>query len=217
MVADRGPPVTVCDRRVFSGGYDDTVIRSLGPLVSACSVLITAHRNDRRAREVDDGAGDRPSRLQAALDAAADGIITLDDSGTVETLNPAAARMFGYRPDEVVGRNVSVLSAEAAGVLSGAADSVLGRGREVVGRRRDGSAFPAHLSLGEFRVGDRRKFTGVLHDLTERQAASAGLRENRIHTTADRRLPGRGAGRHRAARGRPAAPDAGPHLREHPR
>ena len=166
------------------GGCDQELVEFLSPLLAVCSVLITADRKDRHVRAAEGGLGEEQARLRAVLDAAADGIVAIDESGSIETANPAAARMFGYRPDELAGRNLSVLLPEAGGDLSGGARRTIGRGREVVGRRRDGSAFPAQLSLGEFRVGERRKFTGVLHDLTERYAGLAGLRENRIHTAA---------------------------------
>jgi PAS domain S-box-containing protein len=123
--------------------------------------------------------------LRALVDSAVDGIIVIDAGGHIETFNPAAERLFGYREDEVVGRNVNVLMPtpyreEHDGYLSryqrtGEA-RIIGIGREVTGLRRDGTTFPLHLSVGEMTVGSERKFTGIIHDLSERIRLEERLR-----------------------------------------
>lgn len=126
------------------------------------------------------------ARWRAVLDSAVDGIVVIDTQGRIETFNPAAERMFGYSEAEVRGKNVALLmpspDAEAhdryiARYLETGEPRIIGIGRDVTGRRRDGSTFPLHLSVGEFQVGGERRFTGVLRDLTGRVQMEAALRE----------------------------------------
>jgi two-component system, LuxR family, sensor kinase FixL len=125
-------------------------------------------------------------RWQAIVESAVDGIIVIDEKGRIEAFNPAAERLFGYSEEEVLGQNVNVLMPspyheEHDGYLdryrSTGARKIIGIGREVTGRRRDGTTFPLHLSVGETSLGGERKFTGILHDLTERVAIEHQLRE----------------------------------------
>ena len=118
-------------------------------------------------------------RLRTIIDSAVDGIIVIDQKGHIESFNPAAERLFGYPRSEVVGRNVSMLMPspyheEHDGYLgrylaTGEA-KIIGIGREVTGRRRDGTVFPLHLSVGQMTIGAQRKFTGIVHDLSDRVA-----------------------------------------------
>src|SRR5262245_1823697 len=107
------------------------------------------------------------SRMRAILNTVADAIITIDDQGTVENLNPAAARVFGYRPEEVVGRNVKMLMPESErrqhdgyimNFLTTSEARIIGIGREVAGQRKDGSVFPIDLAVSEMQVSGRRMF-----------------------------------------------------------
>ena len=117
------------------------------------------------------------SRNRAVLDAALDGIITINEKGTIESFNPAAERLFGYAAAEVLGKNVRMLMPEPyqsehdtylRNYLETGHRKIIGIGREVKGLRKDGSAFPLDLSVSEMRLGSRRVFIGLLHDLTER-------------------------------------------------
>jgi two-component system sensor kinase FixL len=123
--------------------------------------------------------------LRALIDAAVDGIIVIDARGRIETFNPAAERLFGYREDEVVGRNVNMLMPSPYReehdrylwrYLQTGDARIIGSGREVTGLRRDGTTFPLHLSVGEMRLGEERKFTGIVHDLSERVRLEERLR-----------------------------------------
>jgi two-component system, LuxR family, sensor kinase FixL len=127
------------------------------------------------------------ARWRAIIESAVDGIIVIDTRGRIEAFNPAAERLFGYREAEVVGRNVSMLmpspyrdehDAYLARYLSTSQPRVIGTGREVTGRRRDGTDFPLHLSVGETSLGGERKFTGIVHDLSVRVAMEQQLREH---------------------------------------
>jgi two-component system sensor kinase FixL len=120
------------------------------------------------------------------IESAVDAIIVIDAQGLIEVFNPAAQRLFGYADSEVIGRNVSMLmpapyrdehDAYLKRYLSGGDARVIGVGREVQGLTRDGRLFPAHLSVGEMLVGGQRKFTGILHDLSERKRIEQQLSE----------------------------------------
>jgi len=120
---------------------------------------------------------DRENRMRAILNTVLDGIITIDDRGTIENFNPAAARIFGYRPDEVVGRNVKILMPEPfhgehdtylKHYLDTGQAKVIGLRRELTGMRRNGSTFPMELAVSEITVAGRRIFVGVVHDITKR-------------------------------------------------
>jgi PAS domain S-box-containing protein len=123
--------------------------------------------------------------MRAIVNTVADAIVTIDGEGTVETLNPVAARIFGYSPEEVIGQNVKMLMPEdyarmhdghfANSVATGQAGMV-GAGLELSGRRKDGSNFPMELAVSEMMVGGRRMFTGVVRDITERKKAEARQR-----------------------------------------
>lgn len=124
-------------------------------------------------------------RWKAVIESAVDGIIVINARGLVEAFNPAAERLFGYAAAEVIGQNVSLLMPSPyheehdgylARYLREGSPRIIGIGREVQGRRRDGSVFPLHLSVGEM-PGEERGFTGILHDLSGRVRMEEQLRE----------------------------------------
>ncbi|MFK7933440.1 MAG: PAS domain S-box protein [Saprospiraceae bacterium] len=115
-------------------------------------------------------------RLKAVFTAVIDGIITMDESGIIDMINPAAAHLFGYEPEEVIGQNVKMLMpspyrAEHDGYIKKYLDTgqrqIIGIGREVRGKKKDGTIFPMRLSVGEVKMeAGRRIFTGIVHDMT---------------------------------------------------
>jgi two-component system, LuxR family, sensor kinase FixL len=126
--------------------------------------------------------------LAALLMAAVDAIIIIDDGGRIETFNPAAEKLFGYPAAELVGRDVSVLmpaghSERHSRYLDDYTRTgqrrIIGIGRDVTAQRADGSRFPVFLSVGEIRGGERRRFVGILHDMTARHAALAAAEAER--------------------------------------
>ncbi len=126
------------------------------------------------------------ARWRSVIDSAVDGIIVIDEHGSIEAFNPAAERLFGYEEREVIGRNVNVLMPSPyheehdtylARHLATGVQKIIGTGREVTGLRRDGSTFPLHLSVGKMTVGGQRRFTGILHDLSARVRIEEQLRE----------------------------------------
>lgn len=124
---------------------------------------------------------DQKHRLRSILETAVDAVVIIDEHGAVESINPAGERMFGYAADEVVGQNVSLLmpqpfAAEHTGYIqkylrTGQA-KIIGIGREVQVRRKDGTLFPADLAVSTFRDG-KQLFTGILRDISDRKAMEA--------------------------------------------
>ena len=126
------------------------------------------------------------ARWRAIIDAAIDGIIVIDSSGRIEAINTAAQKMFGYNEAEAVGHNVSLLMPEPDRShhdgyirrhLETGEKRIIGIGRAVTGRRRDGTTFPLHLSVGELELDGEKHFTGILHDLSRRTELEDRLRE----------------------------------------
>jgi two-component system sensor kinase FixL len=130
--------------------------------------------------------GEMRGILEAIFESAVDGIIVIDARARVEAFNPGAERLFGYAEHEVVGQNVNMLMPSpyheehdhyVSRYLRTGEKRIIGIGREVTGRRKDGSTFPVHLSVGEMRIGGEPKFTGILHDLSARVQLEVQLRE----------------------------------------
>jgi PAS domain S-box-containing protein len=127
---------------------------------------------------------DAQAQTQAILDTAADGILSVDAQGRIESFSAAAGRLFGYDRAEAISRPVALLLPELAGgplVPSpvGGADSVPVGRAEVLARRKDGSTFPAELALG-VRPGDEgHRYTVIVRDLTQRRRAEEALARER--------------------------------------
>jgi sigma-B regulation protein RsbU (phosphoserine phosphatase) len=124
------------------------------------------------------------ARIRAILESAADGIITIDQQGIIDSFNAAATSIFGYTTEEVIGSSVTRLMPEPyrsqhdgfiRRYLDGGAPRVIGTGRETVGLRKDGTTFPMYLSVSEVVVGELRRFTGIAHDLSEQKETEAAL------------------------------------------
>ena len=122
------------------------------------------------------------ARLRAVFDTAVEAIVTIDERGRIDAVNPAAETMFGWRSTELIGRNVSMLMPEPhhgqhdgylANYRATGHRRIIGIGRETFGQRRDGTVFPIDLSIGEFSANGRRLFTGIIRDITERRQLQA--------------------------------------------
>ena len=134
---------------------------------------------------------ERHQSYQAFVEAAVDAIITIDSKGIIHLFNPGASRMFGYPPEEVIGSNVSILmpppySVEHDGYLKHYRNTgekkIIGIGRRVPARRKDGSIFPAHLAVTEYSRGSEKFFIGTLRDLSDFvEARSRAVVEERKH------------------------------------
>jgi len=119
-------------------------------------------------------------RIEAIINTAIDGIITIDVNGIIETINMAALKMFGYTESETVGQKINMLMPEPyksshdgyiSRYLSTKMPRIIGIGREVLGERADGSVFPFRLAVSEVILNDRVIFTGIIHDMTDVKAA----------------------------------------------
>jgi len=130
---------------------------------------------------------DREGRLHGILNTVADAIVTINERGIIIAFNKAAETIFGYTAEDAVGKNISSLigrkhSANHDKYMGnynrGNESSIIGvQGREEMGRRKDGSEFPLELSVTELRHGEKRFFTGIMRDITDRKAAEKEISE----------------------------------------
>ncbi|PKH04387.1 hypothetical protein CXF72_01195 [Psychromonas sp. MB-3u-54] len=127
---------------------------------------------------------DSAARIKAILNTVVDGIITMNEDGIVESINPATEHIFGYSAAEVVGHNIKMLMPEPYrsqhdGYIKhhDAKDEskIIGINREFEGKRKDGSIFPMELGVSKVLLGKKKLFTGVVRDITERKRAKEAL------------------------------------------
>jgi len=137
-------------------------------------------------KQLEDALRTRESHLRSILDTVPDAMIVINGDGIVQLFSTAAERMFGYAEREAIGKNVSELmpmpdrarhDGYLARYLSTGERHIIGIGRIVTGKRRDGTTFPMHLSIGEMQSGGALYFTGFVRDLTEHQETQARLQE----------------------------------------
>jgi two-component system sensor kinase FixL len=124
--------------------------------------------------------------LEALLKAAVDAIVIIDIRGTILRFNPAAQKMFGYDEGATIGRNVSMLMPEPyrsqhddylRNYMNGGPAAIIGSGREALGVKSNGDRFPIHLSVGQTSETGRRKFVGIIRDLSAEKETEAMVRE----------------------------------------
>ncbi len=180
---------------------DDEIIPvslTISPIRSADGRIIGVSKIARDLSEVervDHELRRREALLRSILDTVPDALVVIDGGGLIQSFSTAAQRLFGFRPEEAVGRNVSMLMPSpyreahdgylARYLLTGER-RIIGIGRIVVGQRKDGSTFPMELAVGEVDVSGARLFTGFVRDLTERQQRERRLGELQselIHVT----------------------------------
>ena len=125
--------------------------------------------------------------FRAVVEAALDAIVVIDGNGDIRSVNAATERVFGYSAAELAGRNVKLLMPEPyagehdhylANYLRTGDKKIIGIGREVAGRRKDGSVFPMDLAVGEATVEGEAIFVGIIRDISDRKAAEAARRES---------------------------------------
>lgn len=134
-------------------------------------------------------------KLQSVIDAAIDGIITIDSHGNIETINTAALSLFQYESEDLIGQNIKILMPQPhrsghdgyiKNYLTTKKPQIIGTGREVLGQMKNGETFPFRLAVGEVILNDRILFTGIIHDLSDVKKAEKDLKdlnrqlENRI-------------------------------------
>ena len=149
--------------------------------VAAALSTLALHSCWTRVR---DARGTNTTCCRAIIDAATEAIVTIDARGTIETINDAALELFGYTAEEIVGENVATLmpspyrdehDAYLARYLETGERHIIGSGREVVARHKNGGQFPIELSVGEGAIDGRPFFTAILRDVSERTELQAKL------------------------------------------
>jgi len=142
-----------------------------------------SHRHEKPRKR--DAFWKNQSWVVGLVESAVDAIIVIDDHGIVGYANPATLSLFGYEEDEILGHNVHMLMPEPyqsahdqylANYRETGLKKIIGKGREVIGRRKDGSVFPMHLSISEVKTAHTRLFTGILRDISREKSAEEALR-----------------------------------------
>jgi two-component system CheB/CheR fusion protein len=182
--------------RMRKDGQRVPVALTVSPLHDGNGKIVSASviaRDISERRRADQALRDREARIQAILDAAADAIIATDQRGIIQSVNPAAERMFGYSAAEMLGQNVTLLMASPyqenhdgylERYLETGEKHIVGISREVEARRKDGSIFPTELSVSE--IKELKLFIGIHRDLTQRKrlerevVESVSLEQRRI-------------------------------------
>ncbi|RKZ52600.1 MAG: histidine kinase [Candidatus Parabeggiatoa sp. nov. 3] len=127
---------------------------------------------------------DSEERMRNLIDTVIDGIITIDEQGIIESVNPAAEKMFDYMWSDLVGQNVKLLMPEPDrsqhdqyihNYLTTNQAKIIGNVRELFGQRQNGSKFPIEISIAEVQRGEERLFTSIIRDITARKEAEAAL------------------------------------------
>jgi PAS domain S-box-containing protein len=166
------------------GGYDEELVHFLRPFLITCANIIQAFRVDRKRILVEESLTGSETKNQAILNTVASGIITINEQTIIQDFNTAAERIFGYSAKEVIGHKVTVLMPEpyssnhdtyVQNYINTGVRRVIGIGRDVVGRRKDGSTFPVELTVNEMRISGKRMFVGALTDITLRKQAEEAL------------------------------------------
>ncbi len=168
----------------FSAGlfdYEFDAAHTLKKVTYVCvltGLLVNMHAIFRREEAAVFELADSERRIRAIVDNINDGIVTIDERGVIQSMSPAAQRIFGYDLDALTGQNVRVLAPDPvrsahAGYMANYAvtgkTKIIGIGRELEGLRSNGETFPMELSISELQIGSERWFVGVLRDITERR------------------------------------------------
>ena len=193
------------DQKLFGPGLkkllkkkEPTQIRFMHADTSMIDVEASAHdigdgqimieaRDVTERVETQSALEDREARLHAIVDSVADAIVTINDNGKIISFNKAAETIFGYREKEILGQNIKLLIGVkhakhhgdylAAFKQSGKRSIIGVQGREELGMKKDGTEFPLELSINELQHGEKKFFTGIMRDITERKVAEAALRK----------------------------------------
>jgi len=150
-----------------------------------------AERLLQQVGETQRALGESMARLTAVVETAVDGVILIDHRGRILLFNPACERLFGYRADEVMHRNVKLLvphrncpqgGDNLTSFLRTARPRLIGSDHELTGLRKDGSSFPMDVSVGEAKQDGEPIFVGIIHDLTERKLTEQLQQQQKMET-----------------------------------
>jgi PAS domain S-box-containing protein len=181
-----GKGETALYERRFEHPGGETVTAEIGVRALRDGRLIAIGRDVTARRRAEEALRASEALTRSVVYTAADGIVTADQSGTIQSFNPAAERMFGYAAEEVIGQNLAMLMAQPdsdrhnsyiQAYLQTGIKKIIGIGREAQALRKDGTRFPIELAVSEMLLPGRRMFTGILHDITNRKAAEATLKD----------------------------------------
>jgi PAS domain S-box-containing protein len=168
----------------FSGHLFDMMfdaahtLKKVSYILVLAGLMISMYFLFRQVNENAEALRVSEKRVKAVVDNAIDGIITIDVRGVIETFNPAAEKIFGHKPADVIGQNVKILMpepyhSEHDGHLETHArtgkNNIIGIGREVEGLHKNGGIFPMDLSVSEMFVGGKMFYVGIIRDITERK------------------------------------------------
>lgn len=160
-----------------------TVVKDAGGKAARLSGIVLDIDAEKRIEET---LRTRENHLRSILDTVTDAMVVIDKHGIMQFFSSAAERQFGYTEPEAIGKNVSMLMPEPdrsrhdgylARYLSTGDRRIIGIGRIVTGRRKDGTTFPMHLTIGEMQSAGEPYFTGFVRDMTEHQQTQARLQE----------------------------------------
>jgi PAS domain S-box-containing protein len=181
-----GKGETALYERRFEHPGGETVTAEIGVRALRDGRLIAIGRDVTARRRAEEALRASEALTRSVVYTAADGIVTADQSGTIQSFNPAAERMFGYAAEEVIGQNLAMLMPQPdsdrhnsyiQAYLQTGIKKIIGIGREAQALRKDGTRFPIELAVSEMLLPGRRMFTGILHDITNRKAAEATLKD----------------------------------------
>ena len=150
----------------FAGRIRDVEINAVPLRRDGHQVALLVGRDTTEVTAAMRALAAREQRIRAIMDTVLDGIVTIDEEGIIVSANLSVQRIFGYPLSEVIGANMLRLMPDSDGWRQGKGE-LIGVGREVMARHKDGSMFPVHLALAELLLDRRRLFTGTIRDLSE--------------------------------------------------
>ena len=163
-------------------GFLISVLAAIAAYTTGLSRLKTARLEASNVRIKEEA-----TRNSTVMNTVLDGVVTISSEGIVESVNPAGLRLFGYGEEEILGHNIKLLmpppyhdahDGYLRHYLSTGERKVIGTGRQVVGKRKNGSVFPMDLTVNEMNLDGRRMFVGTIRDTSEAVAAAQALHES---------------------------------------
>lgn len=170
---------TETDRHGNQYWYETSKIPLIDTQGKAIGVL-GAYTDITPRKEIELSLRESEERHRTIFETTVDGIINIDTRGVIESMNPAAEKMFGYSANELKGKNIAVLMPEQFAkehdkfinkFTASSQSTVLGTSRELLGQRKDGTVFPVDIALDQMFYGEKRMFTGIVRDASDRQEA----------------------------------------------
>ncbi|MEX2494365.1 MAG: PAS domain S-box protein [Nitrospirales bacterium] len=172
----------------FSATGNDEMMEAVQAFNQVAGIVrsqwLAAEAETTKARKAEAKAGESEGRLRAIMDGVADGLITMNEHGIVESWNGTASKIFGYDPEEISGHNISQLLPTLRSVhdlnqdLETDEGSPVNTRQEGTGKRKDGTRFPIDIRLSKVPWDDRHLFTGIIRDLSDQKAMESALRKS---------------------------------------